>query len=98
MRVHNGHVIDADVPALDEDGRNKAIRESAGCPHCGSCGLVSIDATPENRSRSRTATATCVCVHGRWIRAWHAQKGTDVLGRLIDLKHVIDGRLRNWKF
>ena len=98
MKAVNGHVVDPDIPALDEDGRERAKRESAGCPHCGACGLVVIDATPDSRSRSRTATATCVCLHGRWIREWHRQKNSDVLGRMPDLQHVMDGRHRDWTY
>lgn len=97
MRVNDGFVIDADLPALDEEGRGRAKDLSGDCGHCGGNGLVVIDAT-DPESRDRTASATCSCVHGRWIRAWHATKNRHMIQRLPALADVLAGRWRGWTY
>lgn len=96
MKVTEGFVLDHDLPALDADGRGRAMELSRECPDCGGAGLVVIDAADE-RSRHRTASATCCCVHGRWINAWHAVNGRETLRRLPTLRDVKAQRVRGWR-
>ena len=97
MKVREGIVIDADLPPPDADGRKAAEERSKDCPHCGGCGLAIVDARRDD-VRVKSCGATCVCVHGRWIRAWHATKGSHhTTDRIPDLREVLAGRDRRWK-
>ena len=98
MKVHEGYVIDSDLPDLTEDGRRAATERSMDCRYCGGNGMAIVDATrPE--MRVRTCSATCVCVHGRWIRAWHmSNRGQHLMARMPDLRQVLDGKVRDWTY
>ena len=98
MKVQEGYVIDTDLPPPDAQGRKEAEESSRDCTNCGGWGLVTIDAT-DRANRYRTTTATCLCRIGRWIRAWYAiNKGQWFLARCPDVRDVISGKVRGWKY
>lgn len=98
MKVQDGYVIDPDLPPPDADGRKEAQERSADCPHCGGNGLAIVD----NRRPDvpvKSCAATCACVHGRWLRAWHVQKGhRHVTDRIPELGAVLRNSDPRWRY
>jgi hypothetical protein len=73
--------------------REAAKYASRDCEHCGSEGLATAyHPWPSDEHRvAATAAATCICPHGRWIRKNWSESDPDMLRRIPDFDHVLNG-------
>jgi hypothetical protein len=81
-------------PGIPAGGTREAAKyASRDCPHCGGEGLATAyHPWPSAEHRvAPTSAAYCICPHGRYIKHVHSEHNPELLRRIPDFDHVLNG-------